>query len=179
VLGGYERELGEVVQELGYNIQPIRVVRDWGKHDSLYLSDPDGNRSTSLTLVTYKENPSRRVAEDATGIREQVIVTLRKWIRHVERAEKEKPVATGKPGPKPPPIEQVAEWQTLELAWLTYSALCEAEGKRPMQNEQWQRWRCEHGESDKDITLDTAKQMRKDFRQHVKRNPSDKVSLGN
>lgn len=90
----------------------------------------------------------------------------------------------GKPGPKGPSPEQIEQWQELEHDWLKYCEYCKRQDppKRPRQNDEWQCWRCDaknRCESDPGLTLEEAKQWRKDFTYHLKRNPNDAVSLGN
>ena len=110
-------------------------------------------------------------------------LAILRWCDSSEARELEGPIQKpkGKPGPKGPTQEKIQEWRELERDWLRYCLDCEQREKpiRPRQNADWQRWRCEHGESDPGLSLDDAIQRRKEFNQHLKRHPDDGVSGGN
>lgn len=172
ILTQYQGELTATAKQIGYDVPPCEIVRDWGKQDSLTLSDPDGNHASRHLLAVYRDNA--RVMQDQAGVRENAIATLRRWIRHIEALKPEtgQRKAGSKKRTRTVPKGKILLGQALQYDWLTY----QAQGNPNDENDDYRDWWIDNGTCADFVEWEEAKHLRAWFvRTHCVRHKDDVI----
>ena len=77
-------ELNACLRELSIDGEPIRVERDWGNRDTLWLSGPPNikERGSVGLLATYSE--SGRIPQNVASNRSEMLFIMGQWVRFVK-----------------------------------------------------------------------------------------------
>ena len=77
------RQLNACLRELSIAGEPIRVERDWGNSDTLWLDSPPGSERGSVgRLATYNE--SGRIPQNVARNRSEMLFIIGQWVRFVK-----------------------------------------------------------------------------------------------